>query len=224
MLAIDAQGVSKRFGEVAALRRVGLWVREGEVVALTGSNGAGKSTLLRILATTVSPDSGTVMVAGHDALSDPVAVRQQIGVLLPDERSWYLRLSARANLEFFAALHGFSRREARDRARGLLAEMDLVGVGDRPLSGWSSGMRLRLALARAQLGRPRVLLLDEPTRSLDQGAREWFGEALESLVERTGASVVLASHEPAEVSLARRVVTLSEGCVVERASVEGAAQ
>ncbi|HEX8855772.1 MAG TPA: ATP-binding cassette domain-containing protein, partial [Thermoleophilaceae bacterium] len=84
MLAIDAQGVSKRFGDVMALRRVGLWVRDGEIVALTGSNGAGKSTLLRVLATTVSPDSGSVSVAGHDALSDPLAVRRKVGVLLPD--------------------------------------------------------------------------------------------------------------------------------------------
>jgi len=137
-------------------------VRPGQVVALLGRNGAGKSTLLRVLGTTVLPDEGDAHVAGHHVASAAREVRRHTGLVLGEERSWYWRLSGRANLEFFGVLLGLRRDAARARADELLHLMQLAPVADQRFDGYSSGMRARLSIARALLGRPRVLLLDEP--------------------------------------------------------------
>jgi len=211
---IEIEGLGKRFGTVQALDRLDLEIDSGEIVALVGPNGSGKSTLLRILGTIVLPDSGRVRVAGHDAVADPAAVRRSLGVMLGDERSSYWRISGRRNLEFFAALHGMRRGEAADRAAALLGDLGLAEVADRPVSGYSSGMRVKLSLARALLGEPSILLLDEPTASLDPVAAERFRELVERLAGERGATVLLTTHDLAEVaSVASRVVGLSSGRV-----------
>ena len=167
-------GLAKRFGEVEALRGVDLRVAGGEIVALLGANGAGKSTLIRILATTVLPDSGRASVCGHDVESDAARARASLGLMLGNERSWYWRISGRANLHFFAALYGMRRREAKARTSELVAEVGLEEAADRRVSGYSSGMRARLSLARALLREPPALLLDEPTQNLDPVAAAAF--------------------------------------------------
>jgi len=211
---IEIEGLSKRFGAVQALADVDLEVDRGEVVALVGPNGSGKSTLLRVLGTTVLPDAGRVRVCGRDVEAEPAATRRDAGMMLGDERSWYWRISGRRNLEFFAALHGMRRAERTSRAAELLQEFDLTDVADRPFSGYSSGMRVRLSLARALLADPAVLLLDEPTHSLDPVAAGHFRDLVDGLVRERQATILFATHDLREAAaVANRVIGLAAGRV-----------
>ncbi|MBW3557093.1 MAG: ABC transporter ATP-binding protein [Actinobacteria bacterium] len=209
-------GLEKRFGKLAALRGVDLEVPWGAIVAVLGPNGAGKSTLLRILATTVLPDSGHAEVAGHDVVSDSAAARRALGLVLGDERSWYWRLTGRDNLEFYAALHGLRRPAARRRADELLAAVDLAHAADRRFDRYSSGMRARLALARALLHEPPVLCLDEPTATLDPVAAASF-RALVRRQADTGRAVLFTTHDLHEAAaVASNVVVLAAGKVAAK--------
>lgn len=213
--AICIQGLTKRFGQMWALNGVDLSVAPGEILALLGHNGAGKSTLLRILATTVIPDGGSARVAGFDVVSEPEQVRRRLGITLGDERSWYWRLSGRKNLEFFATLYGFSRRQAAARVAELLDELELTYAADRRFDGYSTGMRMRLSLARAMLPDPPVLLLDEPTRSLDPVAAASFRDQVATLAHAQGKAILLTTHDLHEASaLAHRIAVLTRGRIV----------
>jgi ABC-2 type transport system ATP-binding protein len=219
---IEARGVVKRFGGLTALDGVDLTVGEGEIVALLGPNGAGKSTLLRILATALLPDDGTCHVAGHDVAIEDAAVRRVIGFVSGDERSWYWRISGRQNLEFFAVLHGVARRHAGEHASRMLTAVGLDDVADRRVDRYSSGMRARLAVARALLPKPRVVLMDEPFRNLDPAAAAGARDLVRELASADHAAVLLATHDLHEAStLASRVVILARGRVAAR--VDGGA-
>lgn len=213
---IDVRDLQKRFGDVQALGGVDLQVHRGEVVTLLGQNGAGKTTLLRILGTTVLPDSGRALVDGHDVTVDRAAVNRSLGLVLGEERSWYWRLSGRQNLEFFAALQGLRRRAARARVTELLEVVQLSVAADRAFSGYSSGMRARLSLARALLVEPPVLLLDEPSRTLDPVVARDFRRLVSAKAHEQGSAVLWVTHdlhEAAEVS--DRIVILHGGAVVD---------
>jgi ABC-2 type transport system ATP-binding protein len=204
--------VTKSFHGRQVLRGVELEIDAGEIVAVIGHNGSGKTTLLRILATTVLPDSGSVAIGGLDALEKPLAARGEIGVTLADERAWYWRLSGRENLEFFAALHGMVRRDAAEKAVALLQRVGMDEAADRAFGEYSSGMRLRLSLARALLGDPQLLLLDEPTRSIDPPGAAEFRQMIRTQVSETGAAALIASHDLDEVcELAGRALLLQAG-------------
>ncbi|MGI8644327.1 MAG: ABC transporter ATP-binding protein [Thermomicrobiales bacterium] len=206
------QDVAKRFGRVQALDGVTVTVRPGTIAALLGPNGAGKSTLMRIIATTVLPDAGRVWVDGRDALANPGAARRALGIALGDERSWYWRLSGRRNLEFFGALYGLRRRAAASRAAELLAEVGLDEAADLRFDGYSTGMRTRLSLARALLPEPPVLLLDEPTRSLDPVAAVAFRERVVRLSQERSMAVLYATHDLHEAAaIANRVLVFAKG-------------
>lgn len=197
----------------AALDGISLSVRPGECFGLLGENGAGKTTLFRLLATLLLPDRGTLTVHGADVVSHPELVRRLIAPVPPSERSLYWRLSGRQNLELFSALYGVPRAEASGRISELL---DLVGLGQtghEQVGAFSSGMRQRLLLARALLPRPRVLLLDEPTRSLDPvGARAFRRFLRERVLGAAGCTVLVATHMPEEVrELCDRVAVLHRG-------------
>jgi ABC-2 type transport system ATP-binding protein len=199
-----------------AIADVSLDVRAGEFVGLLGPNGAGKTTLLKILATLITPDRGTVTIAGHDVVAAAGSVRQIIAPVLANERSLYWRLSARENLELFAAL---LRLPLSDVSRRVEEGLDVVGLADagRKMVGqFSAGMMQRLLVARALLGSPRVLLLDEPTRSLDPGAAHAFRAFLrEELGTRRRCAVLVATHRTEEAfELCDRVVVLNRGRVV----------
>ena len=196
-----------------ALRGVSLAVARGEFVGLLGPNGAGKTTLLKVLCGLVFPDRGTARVLGVPVES--AKVHAVVGLAHGEERSFYWRLSGRENLQFFARLYGLSGAPLRDRVEELLARVNLAADGDRRFSDYSSGMRQRLAIARALLADPPLLLMDEPTRSLDPLSaaelREWIAEELHG---RQGKTIVLATHNLREAeTLCRRVVVLDKGLV-----------
>jgi ABC-2 type transport system ATP-binding protein len=229
--AVDLRGLRRVFGELVVLDGIDLRVGRGETVALLGRNGAGKSTLLRIVATTLLPTSGGGTVAGHDLRRDARAIRARCGVTLADERAWYWRLSGRQNLEFFGALFGLDREAARQRAGWVLDTVELSAAADRPFGAYSTGMRLRMSVGRALLPRPEVLLLDEPTRSVDLQSRGSFHALLRRLVDEQRVSVVLATHDLDEAAeLADRVLVIAHGRVAaelirpDRAALEAALQ
>ena len=215
MRGIRVRKIRKRFRKVEALDGVSLDVEPGEVVALLGPNGAGKSTLIRILSTTVLPDSGSATVAGHDVVSDAMAARRFLGVMIGDERSHYWRISGRRNLAFFGALFGLSRNEAAVRTERLLEEVGLSDAADRQVLGYSSGMRARLSLARALLPDPPLLLLDEPTRNLDPLGAVAFRETASRLITERRTGILFATHDLHEaVAISNRIVVLAAGRIV----------
>lgn len=219
-LSVEVRGLTRRFGHVVALDGLDLCLARSEIVALLGENGAGKSTLIRVLATTMLPDAGRVVVEGYDVVRQPTEAKACIGLVLAEERSFFWRLTGRANLEFFAALRGMRRREAARETNRVLTEVDLSAVADRRVDRYSTGMRARLSLARALLGRPSVLLLDEPTRSLDAVAGAEIRTLIAALARETGAAVLLATHNLHEAAqLATRTNIISHGRLV--ASVNG---
>ena len=182
--------VSRHFGRRRAVSKVSLTVRSRDIVGLLGPNGAGKSTLIGMLATLVAPTSGGVTYGGKSARALGPALRRSIG-LLAHELYLYPELSARQNLEFFARLYGLDAHETVDRA---LTSAGLADRADDDVAGFSRGMRQRLALERALLHRPRLVLMDEPFTGLDDAAVGLVRTRLLTLAGG-GALVVLATHD-----------------------------
>jgi ABC-2 type transport system ATP-binding protein len=199
-----------------ALSGVSFTVGAGEVVALIGPNGAGKSTLLRILATLIIPTRGHARLGGFDVEQDEAQARKQFGYHTGGDEGFYTRLTARENLTFFAAMNNISGSLARERIARISAWMGLRESLDRQVRTLSTGMTHRLGLARALLHEPGILLLDEPTRSLDPLAASEFRRLLrDEIVRREGTTLLFASHTLREVEeIADRVVLLDDGRVV----------
>lgn len=198
---------------VEALRDVSFEVETGEIFGLIGRNGAGKTTLTKIVATLVQPTTGSVSVHGHDSVSDDEQVRRQIGLATAEERSFYWRLTSEQNLMFFARLHGLSDRVAKQRIKDIVSKLELDEVARRRFGELSTGNKQRLAVARAMLASPPVLLLDEPTRSLDPLAAARMRDLIRSLAEQDPpVTILLTSHNLAEVeTLCARVAIISRG-------------
>jgi ABC-type multidrug transport system ATPase subunit len=196
-----------------ALRGISLEVKQGEAVALLGANGAGKTTLLRILATLLLPTRGTASLAGHDTAGEPTAVRRQIGYHAGSDLGFYARLTGRQNLRFFGRLNHLSDEFIASRIEILSKRFGLSGMLDRQARALSSGTIQRLSLLRALLHQPKVLLLDEPTRSLDAIAAADFRYFLKTeILAKKDTSLLFASHTMQEIELlADRVAILDEG-------------
>ena len=200
--------------QMLVLDRIDLDIRDGEMFGILGLNGAGKTTLLKILSTLILPDVGTASVAGFDVLRDPRAVRDNLAIVTADERSLNWRLSAWDNVLLFAGLHRMGAAAAKRRTGEVLHAVDLENTGTKMVGAFSSGMRQRLLLARALLSNPRILLLDEPTRSLDPVAAHEFRGLLRDLADRRGATVILATHNPEEAfNYCDRVAVLHRGTI-----------
>ncbi len=201
---------------MTALKGISLEVRPGEAVALLGTNGAGKSTLLRILATLLLPTRGAALIAGHDTAKEPAAVRRQLGYHAGTDLGFYARLTGRENLRFFGRLNHLSDSFLRSRIPALAERFELGESLEKQARTLSSGTIQRLSLVRALLHQPKVLLLDEPTRSLDALAAADFRKFLKSeVLVRQGTSLLFASHTLPEIELlADRVAILKEGDLV----------
>ncbi|WP_197319616.1 ATP-binding cassette domain-containing protein [Saccharomonospora sp. NB11] len=218
-VAVRARGVVKTYGSTRALNGVDLDIPTGQVLGLLGPNGAGKTTMVRVLTTLLRPDAGEATVAGHDVLTEPDAVRQNIGVsgqyAAVDEN-----LTGAENLYLIGRLYGLSKREAKDRARELLDRFALTDAGDRSAKGYSGGMRRRLDLAGALVAEPRVVVLDEPTTGLDPRGRLGMWEVIEQLVA-TGATVLLTTQYLEEADrLADTIVVIDKGRVIARGTAD----
>ena len=201
-------------GETRALCEVSLAAEPGEVLVLLGPNGSGKTTLLKLVSTMLLPDRGRILVEGSDTRNAAQQVRREVGFAIASERSFFPRLTARENLDFFAALNDLRRGDRPIEIERVLEETGLTESGDMLVQKFSTGMYQRLAIARALLKRPSILLLDEPTRSIDLGAatRLW------QLLRRTasaGTTVLLATHNLQEaVAVGAAVTVLHRGRVV----------
>ena len=206
-----------------ALSSVSFVVRAGEAVALMGPNGAGKSTLLRILATLIIPTRGRATIGGFDVERNGAQARQQFGYHTGGDEGFYTRLTARENLLFFASMNNITGVLAHERISRISKWLGLGQDLDRQVRTLSTGMTHRLGLGRAMLHEPGILLLDEPTRSLDPLAASEFRRLLKhEIVRREGTTLLFASHTPREVEeIADRVVLLDQGRVVAYATPQG---
>jgi len=212
-LAIQAEGLVKRYGETTALAGVDLAVPTGKVVGVLGPNGAGKTTAVRILATLLRPDAGHATVGGYDVLRDPVRVRSVIGVT-GQYASVDEDLSGTENMVLIGRLLGLSRSASKARAAELLEQFELSDAAGRAAKTYSGGMRRRLDLAASLVGRPQVLYLDEPTTGLDPHARNEVWNVVRRLVD-DGATVLLTTQYLEEADqLADSITVFDHGRVV----------
>jgi ABC-2 type transport system ATP-binding protein len=207
---IEAHGLEKRYRKTRALDRLELVAETGQVTAVLGPNGAGKTTFVRAVATLLRPDSGTLHVFGHDVRREPDRVRRLLG-LAGQYAAVEPAMSGRENLEMVARLYGQDRRTARASAQRVLEQLDLVEPADRLVRTYSGGMRRRLDLGASLVGRPRLLLLDEPTTGLDPRSRIELWDAIRTLVE-DGTDVLLTTQYLDEADqLAGRIVIIDHG-------------
>jgi ABC-2 type transport system ATP-binding protein len=211
--AIVAEGLVKKYGDVVALDGMDLSVPEGTVFGLLGPNGAGKTTTVRILTTLLKPDAGHAKVAGLDVVRDARRLRAHIGAsgqyAAVDDH-----LTGAENLEMVGRLYHLGVKRAKQRARELLERFDLTEAGDRPVQGYSGGMRRRLDLAGALVANPPVLFLDEPTTGLDPRARASLWDVISELVT-TGTTVLLTTQYMEEADrLADRIGVVDHGHVI----------
>lgn len=196
---------------VAAVQNISLHIQSGERFGLLGPNGAGKTTLVKMLCTLIQPSSGTAVVANHP-LTHPAAIRTAVGLVISDERSFYWRLTARQNLTFFAALHNLHGPQSQKRVETVLDQLQLTAVADQRFSHFSSGLRQRLAIARALLHQPRILFLDEPSRSLDPTATDTLHQLLLNLQQQQPLTLFWITHDLAEAEkMCQRVALMHRG-------------
>ncbi|MFI0366946.1 ATP-binding cassette domain-containing protein [Actinomadura sp. 1N219] len=217
--AITAEGLVKRYGEVTALDELSFSVPQGTVLALLGPNGAGKTTTVRVLTTLLRPDGGRATVAGFDVVGDARRLRAQIGLsgqyAAVDEH-----LTGAENLEMVGRLYHLGAKRSKARARELLERFDLTDAGDRPVKGYSGGMRRRIDLAGALVADPPVLFLDEPTTGLDPRARAALWETISELV--AGGSTLLLTTQYMEEAdrLADQILVVDHGRAIARGTAD----
>ena len=190
---LQTNALTRDFASVRAVDSLTLSVPKGTLFGFLGPNGAGKTTVIRLLLGLLEPTSGSALVLGHDTRSDGDRIRSEVGALL-EHGGLYETLTARENLDFFGRVWHMPVEARNHRVQELLEEMDLWDRRDEPVGKWSRGMRQRLALARALLHKPTLVLLDEPTAGLDVVAAAAVRNALRLMVELEGVTVVLTTH------------------------------
>jgi ABC-2 type transport system ATP-binding protein len=229
--AVELEQLSKRFAirsikedgarrraihtEILAVDGIDLVIRRGELFGLLGPNGAGKTTTIRMLCTLLIPSSGRARVWGFDVAEQAEEVRRRLGVLLAGERSIYWKLTARENLEYFAALYQVPRDLARPRIADLLERVGLTARADDLVERYSTGMRQRLALIKAMVHDPPVLLLDEPTTGLDPQAARNIRDLIRHLHQSEGKTIILTTHYMEEADqLSERIGIIDQGRII----------
>jgi ABC-2 type transport system ATP-binding protein len=211
-MIVEAEGLTKSYGDQEVLRGVDLSAPEGSVLALLGPNGAGKTTTVRVLTTLTRPDGGTARIAGHDVVREPAKVRA-VMTLTGQHAAVDNRQTGRENLVMLGRLAHLGRRGACLRAEEMLERFDLIEAADRRVQHWSGGMRRRLDLAMSLVCAPRVVFLDEPTTGLDPASRATVWNAVSELV-RAGTTIVLTTQYLEEADrLADRIVLIDGGRV-----------
>jgi ABC-2 type transport system ATP-binding protein len=211
---IEVRHLTKRFQTILAVDDVSFTVGRGQITALLGGNGAGKTTTISMLLGLLVPTAGTISVLSEDMLHHRYRVLPRLNFSSPYVDLPH-RLTVRENLTVFALL--YSLRRPADRIRELAADLDFASLLDRKSGSLSSGQKTRIALAKALLNRPELLLLDEPTASLDPDTADWVRSYLERYARETGASILLASHNMAEVErLCSDVLMMKAGRIVDR--------
>lgn len=211
---IEVQGLCKRFATrvgrrqqfITALAGLDFTAADGAITALLGPNGAGKTTALRIVATLMQADAGSARVGDFDAARDPLAVRRSLGVL-SDARGLYGRLTGRENVGYYARLRGLADADWNARLETLADLLDMQALLDRPTAGFSTGEKMKVALARALIHDPQHLILDEPTNGLDVPSTRALRRLLRHLRER-GKCIVFSSHIMQEVSQLADTITI----------------
>ena len=214
---IQVQGLSKSFGSVKAVQSVSFFAPDGQITGLLGPNGAGKSTTLRMLYTLLKPDSGTAQVDGFDVRQAPLEVQRRIGVLA-DARGIYPRLTSRENIRYYGRLHGLDRNTLEEQISGLAKLLDMQAILDRKTEGFSTGEKLKVAIARSLVHNPKNILLDEPTNGLDVMSTRAMRQFIVRLREE-GKCVLFTSHIMQEVAaLCDQIVIISGGEVAATGS------
>ncbi len=216
---IVASSLRKHFGAVQALDEVSFTAADGRITGLLGHNGAGKSTTLRILSTVMRADSGSACVDGHDCATRSLEVRQSLGVL-PHSSGLYAQLTGRENIEYYGRLHGLRGSDLKRACDAMIERLAIGSVASRRAKGYSQGERLKVALARALIHRPKTVILDEPTNGLDVNAVRMLRELIREL-KSSGCCVLFSSHVMQEVAaLCDDIVIIARGRVVAQGTPE----
>jgi ABC-2 type transport system ATP-binding protein len=217
--ALAVEGVSKSYGSVRALSEVGFTVPKGQIVGLLGPNGAGKSTMMKSILGLLRPDAGRILLFGQDVQADPVAAKRQIGYV-PESPALYEFLTGGEYLDFVADMYGLDSATRRERIPQFLLGLELQGHENSLISGYSQGMKQKVALIAALVHRPRLLVLDEPLNGLDPRSARVTKDLLRNLASHEGVGVLFSTHvlEIAE-AICDRVVILNHGSVVASGTV-----
>jgi sodium transport system ATP-binding protein len=216
---IEVTRLRKTFGKVVAIDDVSFRAEDGQVTGLLGPNGAGKTTTLRVLYTILKPDSGNAKVDGFDVGRQPLEVQRRMGVL-PDSHGLYPRLSARENIRYFGQLHGLGGRSLEEKINQLVGLLEMEEFIDRKTDGFSSGQRMKVAIARSLVHDPSNVLLDEPTNGLDVMSTRSMRNFIRRLKDE-GKCVLFSSHIMQEVSaLCDHIVVINRGLVAACGSAD----
>jgi len=209
---IEVQGLSKSFGKIRAIQNISFSAANGQITGLLGPNGAGKSTTLRMLYTLLKPDSGTAHIDNFNIASAATDVQRHIGVLA-DAQGLYLRLTSRENIRYFGHLHGLNGPELEKQIDKLITLLDMDSIADRRVEGFSTGERLKVAIARALVHDPPNVLLDEPTNGLDVKSTRAMRQFIRNLRD-AGKCILFTSHIMQEVAaLCDQIVIISGGII-----------
>lgn len=212
--AIEIDGLTRRFGDFVAVDNVTLRIPKGHLYGFLGLNGAGKTTTIRVLTTLLPPSAGTAKLWGHDVVKDPLMVRNLVGLVSDETSESQSTWTAREYLSYFARLRNI--RDPRDHVERLLDDVGLnVAFRGKLIGTYSSGMKRRVEIARALMGRPKVLFLDEPTRGLDLPAKREMWNLLRRLAVEENVTTFLSSHDSHEIrSLCEEISVISRGRLV----------
>lgn len=216
---IVTHNLSKQFEDIWAVDGLDLNIQDGEVLALLGPNGAGKTTTIRMLTSVLQPTKGEAWVAGYDVVKEPKKVRAAVGVLT-EQHGLYGRMPARDYLDFFGQIYGLATEDRQERVNHLLSEFGLSQVSGHRIEEYSKGMRQKLALARALLHNPPVLLLDEPTSAMDPESAHLVRDAIRDLRSASRA-IIICTHNLSEAEeLADKIAIIRYGRIIAQGSPE----